>query len=560
MNALSPLPLGEALIARGCLSDDQLHIALREQRRNGGRLEQHLLGLGFVSDAVLREAMAERLGIQAVALPELIADATALARVPRWLAQRHTLLPLAWDAERQTLTVAMANPADLVALDALRQQVPGGELATRLASAADILDTIERCYGFALAIDDILDEIETGAAPEGQGDHAQPVVRLVDAVLADAVAHRASDIHFEPEAGFVRIRYRVDGVLRQIRALHHSYWPAMTVRLKLMAGMNIAENRAPQDGRLSRHVAGRRIDFRAATHPTTWGENLVLRILDRRSGLVPLPRLGYSADNLARLGQLAARPEGLILVVGPTGSGKTTTLYALLDGLNSEQVNLMTLEDPVEYAMPLMRQTSLNEAAKLDFAGGVRSLLRQDPDILLVGEIRDADTAAMALRAAMTGHRVYATLHANSALAALPRLRELGAPPALLADCLSGIVAQRLLRTLCPHCAEPYPADRPERALLGLPDDAPAPVLHRAVGCPACHHQGYRGRTCVAEVLRCDTALAGPIAESAGREALAAAARAQGFVPLLDDACRLVLDGKTTLAEALRVVDFGERR
>ena len=323
--------------------------------------------------------------------------------------------------EQHRLTIAIADPNDIVALDKLRTLMPQELLIeTLLAGESEIARAIDQYYGHELSIDGILHEIETGeidyrSLGASADEYSQPVVRLVDALLTDAVKREASDIHFEPEANFLRIRYRIDGILRQIRALHKSYWAAMAVRIKVMSGMNIAETRAPQDGRISLNISGRQVDFRVAAQPTIHGENVVLRILDRQKGIVPLDRLGLDDRQLEMLKLMVARPEGIILVTGPTGSGKTTTLYSVLNHINQEGQNIMTLEDPVEYPMAMIRQTSVAEAAKLDFANGIRSMMRQDPDVILVGEIRDADTAEMAFRAAMTGHQVYSTLHTNSA-------------------------------------------------------------------------------------------------------------------------------------------------
>ncbi|PZR43751.1 MAG: secretion system protein E, partial [Stutzerimonas stutzeri] len=343
-----------------------------------------------------------------------------------------------------------------VALDKVRSQLNAElEIETLLAGESEIDRAIDQYYGYELSIDGILHEIETGeidwkSLQSSSDEYSQPVVRLIDAILADAVKRDASDVHFEPEANFLRIRYRIDGMLRQIRALHKSYWPAMAVRIKVMSGMNIAETRAPQDGRINLVLSGRQVDFRVAAQPTIHGENVVLRILDRQKGIVPLEGLGLAEDHLDLLKLMIARPEGIILVTGPTGSGKTTTLYSVLNHINSEGVNIMTLEDPVEYPMALVRQTSVAESAKLDFANGIRSMMRQDPDVILVGEIRDTDTAEMAFRAAMTGHQVYSTLHTNSAIGAIPRLLDIGILPDLMAGNIIGIVAQRLVRRLCP--------------------------------------------------------------------------------------------------------------
>ncbi len=358
----------------------------------------------------------------------------------------------------------------MVALDQIRALAREDlRIEQVLARESDITIGIEHHYGFELSIDGILNEIETGeidyqSLAADFDEYSQPVVRLVDALLNDAVKRSASDIHFEPEQGFLRIRYRIDGVLRQIRSLHKNYWAAMVVRLKVMSGMNIAETRAPQDGRISLMLSGHQVDFRVSSQPTTHGENIVLRILDRDKGIVPLEELGLHAEDLKTLKLMLARPEGIILVTGPTGSGKTTTLYSILNYINTEGINIMTLEDPVEYPMAMIRQTSVNEVVKLDFASGIRSMMRQDPDVILVGEIRDQETAEMAFRAAMTGHQVYSTLHTNSSIGAIPRLIDLGVLPDIMAGNIIGVIAQRLVRKLCAQCKAPVHSGRAARA------------------------------------------------------------------------------------------------
>jgi len=348
-------------------------------------------------------------------------------------------------------------------------------------------------------------------------------------------------------------------MLRQVRSLHQSYWPAMAVRIKVMSGMNIAETRAPQDGRISLTMRGRQIDFRASAQPTIHGENIVLRILDRQKGLVPLEGLGLTERQLDQLKLMIARPEGIILVTGPTGSGKTTTLYSVLNHINSEGVNIMTLEDPVEYPMTLVRQTSVAEASKLDFANGIRSMMRQDPDIILVGEIRDAETAEMALRAAMTGHQVYSTLHTNSSIGAIPRLLDIGILPDIMAGNIIGIVAQRLVRRLCPQCKTPYQAEVLEARLLGGTDQSPRPVIFKPCGCERCEFQGYRGRLAIMEILRLNADLDELIARRCTVREIRQMADSQGFVALADDGLRRVLDGSTSLEELGRVVDLTDR-
>ena len=557
--------LGAVLVEKGFISEDQLRIALLEQKQTNAPLGKLLIELGFVTDAIIRDALSENIGQASVDLSHVVIDAETLKMVPQELARRHNMLPLSFDKSLNQLNLAMSDTFNVVALDQVRALHGGAlQITTVLSGDADILRAIEQFYGFELSIDGILQEIETGeidyqSLQAGNDEYSHPMVRLIDALLADAVQRRASDIHFEPEPGFLRIRYRVDGVLRQVRSLHKSYWSAMVVRLKVISNMNIAESRAPQDGRISLSLVGRQIDFRVAAQPTLHGENIVLRILDRQKGLVALHRLGLTDDNLDQLKLMLARPEGIILVTGPTGSGKTTTLYSVLNHVNTETVNIMTMEDPVEYPMAMIRQTSINESAKMGFADGIRSMMRQDPDIILVGEIRDHETAEMAFRAAMTGHQVFSTLHTNSAVGAIPRLLDIGVLPDIMAGNIIGIVAQRLVRRLCPECKFAYYAGELELKLLGHDPGAKEVILYQPVGCKACEQQGYNGRTTVMELLRINADLEELIARRCSTRELLNKALAGGFRPLADDACRRVLDGTTSLDEISRVVDLTYR-
>jgi general secretion pathway protein E/type IV pilus assembly protein PilB len=383
-------------------------------------------------------------------------------------------------------------------------------------------------------------------------------VRLVGALLMDAVKRGASDIHFEPEYAFLRVRYRIDGVLIQIRSLHKTYWPGIAVRLKVISGMDIAETRSPQDGRLNINLGGRPIDFRVASHPTIHGENIVMRVLDREKSIIPMERMGLREETLSELKVMMTRPEGIMIVTGPTGSGKTTTLYSLLSHRNTEAVNIMTLEDPVEYPVTMMRQTSVAEVNKVDFANGIRSIMRQDPDIILVGEIRDADTATMAFRAAMTGHQVFSTLHTNSALGTFPRLLDIGISPDIMAGNIIGVVAQRLVRVLCPHCKEAHSPTADERKLLGLTPRADAKI-HRHTGCKRCNYTGYRGRMAIIELLRIDNDMDSLIARRSPMDEIRTLAFEKGFVTLADDGVRRILEGYTSLAEVTRVIDLTNR-
>ncbi|WP_342114842.1 GspE/PulE family protein [Pseudoduganella sp. OTU4001] len=556
------IPLGKLLIQKGVISQDQLRIALTEQKRSNEPLGKLLISLGFVTEATMREALSENLNTRSADLKSLVVDALALKLIPKEVAKRYRVFPIVYERDTDQLVLAMSDTTNIVALDQISAMlVKGIALVPILVNDSDIAHAIDHYYGFELSIDGILHEIETGevALDAASDEYSQPMVRLIDALLADAVQNGASDIHFEPEQSFLRIRYRIDGILRQIRSLHRSYWPAMAVRLKVISQMNIAETRAPQDGRISIQFSSRQIDFRASTQPTTHGENIVLRVLDRQKGIVPLERLGLAEHELDVLKLMIARPDGLILVTGPTGSGKTTTLYSILNHINTETINIMTMEDPVEYPMHQIRQTSVNEAAKLGFADGIRSMMRQDPDVILVGEIRDKETADMALAAAMTGHQVYSTLHTNSAVGAIPRLLDLGVVADVLAGNIIGIVAQRLVRKLCPHCRQPMQADELERRLLGLPPDGPETTIYRAGACDRCAHQGYKGRMAIMELLRMSAELDELVARRAPARELRNAAHAAGFRSLVDDGARRVLEGLTTLDEVSRVVDLTER-
>ena len=557
-------PLGRILVEKGVISDDQLRIALQEQGKTHQPLGRLLVRLGFLSEATIRDVLSENLGQESVDLATVIIDSAALSLIPKDVARRYQLLPLSVDQADRVLTLVVADPDNIIALDQVRALLKDKyRLITHLASESDILRAIDQYYGFELSIDGILHEIEPGdmeyqTLQSGVNEFSQPVVRLIDALLTEAVQRGASDIHFEPESSFLRIRYRIDGVLRQVRSLHKSFWPAMVVRLKVMSNMNIAETRAPQDGRISLRLSGRPIDFRVASHPTTHGENLVLRILDRQKGIVALDQIGLDDTALNMLKMIIAKPEGIVLVTGPTGSGKTTTLYSVLNHVNTESVNIMTLEDPVEYPVALIRQTSVNEAAKLDFASGIRSMLRQDPDIILVGEIRDHPTAEMAFSAAMTGHQVYSTLHTNSAIGAIPRLLDIGILPDIMAGNIIGIVAQRLVRVLCKECKYPYSPDASERKLLGVAEHQDI-TLYRAAGCDTCNHQGYSGRIAIMELLKMDHDLDDLVSHRSSARQIRDAAISKGFRPLAMDGVRRILQGITSLAEVSRVVDLTDR-
>lgn len=560
------LLLGEMLVKQGVATKDQIEIALTEQKKSYDQLGKILVRLGFATESIIRDVIGGAMGQESVNLERAIPDNEAISLIPKDIARQLRILPLTYDRNINRLTIAMADAFDVVLLDKIRIEIGHGvEVLPLLAGEAEIEKAIDKFYGFELSVDGILHEIETGEIDyqslESTGnEYSQPVVRLVNALLSDAVKRGASDIHFEPEEKFLRFRYRIDGILKQIRSLHKSYWSAIAVRLKVISGMDIAEIRAPQDGRISLTFSGRKVDFRVSTLPTMHGENIVLRVLDRQKGIVSLDQLGIRDEAMESLRLMVARPEGMILVTGPTGSGKTTTLYSILNSLNTESVNIMTLEDPVEYPTNLIRQTSINETVRLDFGSGIRSLMRQDPDIILVGEIRDEDTANMALRAAMTGHQVFSTLHTNSAIGVIPRLMDMGVKPELLAGNLVGVIAQRLIRILCEACRELHPVEQIERTLLGLKVTADAQQsIYRAKGCKICDGTGYKGRQAIVEILLFDGDMDEALLRRSSRSDLLQLAISKGFKPLVQIGTARVLDGSSSLEEIIRVVDLTAR-
>jgi general secretion pathway protein E/type IV pilus assembly protein PilB len=565
-DARRKMRLGELLLQQGLITPDQLRIALTEQRTQKMPIGRLLVRLGFVTEAVIRDTMARTIGQEAIDLAQVVVDAEAVKLVPQEFARRHRLLPIAFDMVARVLTVAVSDVYNVVAIDQLRASLPPDlQIRTVLSGEAQLEEHIDQFYGYELSVDGILREIETGeldwqSLSQVGDEYTQPIVRLVGALLIDAVKRGASDIHFEPETAFLRIRYRIDGVLEQVRSLHKNYWPGIAVRLKVVSGMNIAEVRAPQDGRLSLNLNGRPVDFRVSSHPTIHGENIVLRILDREKSIISLDQMRLPRPVLAKLNLMLARPEGILIITGPTGSGKTTTLYSLLAQVNHEGVNIMTLEDPVEYPVALMRQTSVAEAAKLDFANGIRSIMRQDPDIVLVGEVRDRETAEMALRAAMTGHQVFTTLHTNSAIGAFPRLFDIGILPDILAGNVIGVIAQRLVRLLCTHCRIEYRPSLEEKHILGLPPESGATIWRqRDGGCAHCNHRGYKGRAAIMEMLHMDPDIDELVARRATGRELRRMAVEKGFRSLAEEGVARVLDGSTSIAEVSRSVDLTSR-
>jgi general secretion pathway protein E/type IV pilus assembly protein PilB len=553
--------IGEKLIALGLISKDQLEIALREQAKSKKLIGQVMVAMNFLTESALGEVLAESSGMERFDAKGTMLDSSVVAMVPREVCVRNRVIPV--QLENNNLKLAMVDVFNILAIDQVRRHFDKTvKIVPVYCTDTEITELIERYYNYDFSIDGILREIETGIRDKTQLDgreegYVNPTVRLVDALLIDAIRQGTSDIHFEPEGSFLRLRYRIDGALQQIRAFHRDYWPSMLVRMKIMSGMNIAETRAAQDGRINMIALGREVDFRVATQPTVHGENVVLRILDKSKSLVEIDKLGFSEHNLNLLKRCIKRPEGIIVVTGPTGSGKTTTLYSVLSYINSIDVNIMTLEDPVEYQLPLIRQTNIREGT-IDFLSGIKSLMRQDPDIIFLGEVRDEETAIMAVRAALTGHQVYTTLHTNDALGTIARLGDIGVPPHLLAGSLICAMAQRLARRLCKFCKSPRPMTPEECKMTGL-DAANPPIVHDAVGCEQCGFKGYKGRLGVHEILRIDHGMDELISTKSTRNHMMEYALANGFVPMVQDGITKVLAGEMDLAELINTVDLTDR-
>lgn len=557
----APIRLGDKLVTDGFISTDQLRIALVEQKKTGNKLGDILVHLGFLNKINAREQVGDAVGVSSMSIAGIVPDSEALELISESFARNNLVMPIS--LVDNYLNVAMSTPDDILLLDKIKRHIKSDiGFSPILVAVNEITDAIDNFYGYELSIDGIINELETGMVDKysvsDDDGYSQPIVRLVDSVLTDAVKRGASDIHFEPEEHYIRIRYRIDGVLQEIRLLHKSMWSALVVRLKVISNLDLTDQRKPQDGRMDLMVHGRQIDFRVSSLPSSHGENFVLRILDREKGIVPLDALGLDEHSYKELKIMMSRPTGILLVTGPTGSGKTTTLYSMLNELNQVGVNIMTLEDPIEYPMSMIRQTAVNEEIGMTFAAGIRALLRQDPDVILIGEIRDGETAEMALRSAMTGHQVFATLHTNSAIGAIPRLLDIGVSRTIMSGNIIGIMGQRLTRKLCVKCKQAYTPEEFESELVGFPKDEAFPVLYKAVGCDDCNGNGYKGRLAILETLRFTDELDELLLEGATQHQILNKALEQGYSTMLQSALRWVRSGSTTLDEISRVVDLTE--
>jgi type IV pilus assembly protein PilB len=547
--------LGERLVEQGLISKDQLELALREQKRTGERIGEILISLGFVTQELISSALASEAGVGFVQLDNHLVEPKAIQRVPEAMARRYRIIPIAVDPPR--ITVAMANVFDVIAIDEV-QRATGLVVDVVSATEGSVLAAIERYYaGGARTLEETIQksmrQVEAGRVSEADLAAGAPIVRLVDQLVLTAVQELATDIHFEPEERVFRVRFRVDGILRPGPSLPKELQPAVTARLKILSGLDIAETRLPQDGKINFFVGKRKIDLRVSTLTTVHGENIVLRVLDKSRIVIGLEQIGFSEENFARFMRAIESRHGIVLVCGPTGSGKTTTLYSALSYINSLDQSIVTLEDPVEYELPVIRQCQINLKAGLTFASGLRSILRHDPDVILVGEMRDAETAELAIRAALTGHLVFSTLHTNDAAGAIPRLVNMGQEPFLVSSSLRAVAGQTLMRTNCAACRKPYlpPDEALERAGLSAESVASA-TFQKGEGCDQCGRTGLRGRTGVHEILEITPEITRLAMKRGNSAEIQAAAVQEGMITMRQDAVRKALRGITPLEEALR--------
>jgi type IV pilus assembly protein PilB len=550
--------LGDILLEGGLVTPAQLGVAVEEQQRLGRSLGRVLVEQGVLTESQLVAALATQIGMRFVDLADFPVDGSAVAKVPDMVCRRHTLLPIGYEDGK--LVVAMADPANVFALDDVKS-LAKLDVQAVVATKADVLAAINRYHrgdaeldDLSMAIDNSEEEDDLGKVKEIVED--APIVKFVNLLITQAIQDRASDIHIEPTERDLRVRFRIDGVLHEVMRSPKTITSGVTSRLKIMADINIAERRIPQDGRLSVNSNGKKIDLRVATLPTVWGEKIVMRVLDNSTAMLKLSDLGFSDPNYEVYSRSFIKPYGMILVTGPTGSGKSTTLYATLNIVSKPEVNVITVEDPVEYRLPGINQVQTNVKAGLTFSAALRSILRSDPDIVLLGEIRDGETAHIAVEAALTGHLVLSTLHTNDAPSAIVRLTEMGIEPFLVGSALDCVLAQRLARRLCPKCKEAYVPTPQMLTENRFPwqDGMELPTIYRPIGCSACAKTGYKGRLALHEVMAVTEEIEKLTVERASSLVIGRTAIDQGMITLRTDGLLKVMAGVTSIEEIFRVV------
>ena len=555
--------LGDLLISAGVIRPEQLNDALAIQKKTRERLGDVLINNGIITEQQLIEALQMQLGVDFVDLTAVSIPLELARFVPRSIAKKYCVVPV--KLQKDELYVAMSDPLNFEAQEEVKsashkQVVP--MIATRRA-VEQAIATLYGNEGTARAIEEMKREAGSNQADivpvqmskaVDNGAAEAPTIRFVNSVIERAITERASDIHLEPQEGEMVVRMRIDGVLRRIFTVPANLQATVIARLKIMGGMNIAERKIPQDGRAMVTAKDKEIDLRISSIPTIYGEKIVLRLLDKSSGHINRKTIGLEGEDEKKYDRLLKNSSGVILIVGPTGSGKSTTMCAMIQELCSEQTNIMTLEDPVEYNIPGANQCQINEKTGMTFAVGLRSILRQDPDVISVGEIRDGETASIAVRAAITGHLVISTLHTNDAVSTISRLVDIGVEPYMISSALRGVVSQRLVRKICPHCRKAYTPTEEEKRMVGIAENEDV-TFYKGEGCQECGRTGYRGRRGVFEILTLDAALRREVANNASSEELTKTALENGFVTMKDNCRRLVLEGVTTVSEAAKAIN-----
>lgn len=556
------LRLGELLLENNLITEEQLNIALEEQKAKGIKLGEAIIGLGYVTQDAINDLLCQQLNIDFVDLRKIEIDDSIARMVGEKVVRKYMLLPFALDdRQANVIKVAMEDPMNIMAIDDIGI-ITGMTVQPYLSTHAHISTAIDKLYGKSQA-NAIAEQFMKEQGSADDADNAEenkrqedvdnsPVVKLVNNIIEGGVRQRASDIHIEPFEYNVRIRYRIDGVLREIISYDRALYAAIIARLKVISGMDISEKRKPQDGRITITVDRREYDIRVSNLPTVFGEKVVMRLASKEGFKRDKKDLGLSPTDLVKFDNILRNPHGIILVTGPTGSGKSTTLYTALSELASDEVNIITVEDPVEANVDNVNQVQVNVKANLTFASALRSILRQDPDIIMIGEIRDGETAEIAVKASITGHLVVSTLHTNSTAASISRLIDMGIEPYLLGDSLVGIIAQRLVRRLCPECKESYEADEEEKRVLKVPQDEPL-RLYKACGCEACGNTGYYGRIGVYEIMPISRKIKNLIASGANADEITAQAVTEGMNTLRMSASNYVKQGLTSFNEMMKI-------
>lgn len=548
--------LGDILIESALITQEQLDEALALQKTSGKKIGDTLIDLGFVSDIQIMRALEYQCKIPYVDFSETQIDSTSPGLIREEIARKYCMIPIGYE-QNGMLILVMNDPLDFIAIDEVRYAT-GKDITPKMSTRKQILEAIDMSYGKENArravkeLEQSIDIAEMARISETITDEVAnaPVVKLVNSIVEHAIKIGASDVHIEPTEERMRVRLRLDGILQEIMTAPKSAHPAVVTRIKIMGGMDIAEKRVPQDGRVETTINNKKVDLRLSILPTVTGEKIVIRILGRSDIVFSKNALGLSPTNEKMFDRIIASPHGIILVSGPTGSGKTTTLYTVLKDLNQITTNIITVEDPVEYRMPGINQVQVNVKAGMGFANGLRSILRQDPDIILIGEIRDGETAEIAVRASITGHLVLSTIHTNDSVSTVSRLVDMGVDPYMVSSSLVGVISQRLVRKICPRCKESYKPTHSEAMMLKMREPKP---LYRGVGCPECNFSGYKGRTAIHEIMVVTRDIRELIDRRASEDQIRTVALRQGMTTLMETAIRLVLEGVTTTAEMLKV-------